>query len=399
MTSKLLAEVYRLHHIPLPPITLQALLQRGPIRPPAVRIIEWKQSEHKYQEWKVENAPAILQSARQLHREVPIRLARRIVELENLPSELLAMPNVGKIRGHMLTSFEKMIQSREIRTLEDEQRFMDMHTRIRREHRTVHADLAVAVQSMEKDPCPSAILDEFYDSRIGIRMLLDQHVASTKPVLGYSGLVADSCAPLKIAEDLIELVTPLWRSQLASVHTNSLGEPNSHLILPEIKLYGDQHATYRYIPQHIEIILLEVVKNAVMNSMNAWTKASNLKDNSTPPSVKIRFAGGKDSICIKVSDQGSGMTRDKANALLSYIRPKEAQNALKTRGHINQYDPVAADLEHRASGLTFYESFGLRVASRYARYFGGALTFMPMEKHGLDAYIYLNCLHEAKCDK
>lgn len=28
--AKVLAEVYRLHHIPLPPITLQALLKRGP---------------------------------------------------------------------------------------------------------------------------------------------------------------------------------------------------------------------------------------------------------------------------------------------------------------------------------------------------------------------------------
>lgn len=343
----------------------------------------------------MENAPAILQSAQRLHREVPIRLARRIVELENLPLELLAMPNVGKIRSHMLTSFEKMIQSDEIRTLEDEATFMEMHRRIRRDHRTVHADLAAAVQAMEKDPCPSDILDEFYDSRIGIRMLLDQHVASTKPVLGYSGLVADSCGPLQIAEDLIDRVTPLWRSQLASVHPNNRGEPNKHLILPEIKLLGDKHATYRYIPQHIEIILLEVVKNAVMNSMNAWTKSSNLQKLSTPPPVEIQFAGGKHAICIKVSDTGGGMTREEANALLSYNRPKATHIALKSRDHIHQYDPVAADLEHRASGLAFFESFGLRVASRYARYFGGALTFMPMEKWGVDAYIYLNCLHQA----
>lgn len=34
--AKVLAEVYRQHHIPLPPITLQALLQRGPRATPAV---------------------------------------------------------------------------------------------------------------------------------------------------------------------------------------------------------------------------------------------------------------------------------------------------------------------------------------------------------------------------
>jgi hypothetical protein len=34
--AKVLAEVYRLHHIPLPPITLQALLKRGPRFAPGV---------------------------------------------------------------------------------------------------------------------------------------------------------------------------------------------------------------------------------------------------------------------------------------------------------------------------------------------------------------------------
>jgi hypothetical protein len=30
VAQKVLAEVYRLHHIPLPPITLETLIQRGP---------------------------------------------------------------------------------------------------------------------------------------------------------------------------------------------------------------------------------------------------------------------------------------------------------------------------------------------------------------------------------
>ncbi len=81
------------------------------------------------------------------------------------------------------------------------------------------------------------------------------------------------------------------------------------------------------------------------------------------------------------------MTRDDANNLFAYhrARPSAATKA---------YDPIAAALENRARQMEFLDSFGLRIASLYARYFGGELSLMPMEGHGVDAYIYMNCLTE-----
>ena len=90
-------------------------------------------------------------------------------------------------------------------------------------------------------------------------------------------------------------------------------------------------------------------------------------------------------MCVKVSDMGGGSTRNEANALLDYYRTATSPPS-------SGYDPVVEALERRASGLDFSESFGLRIAQLYAKYFGGELAIMPMEGHGVDSYIYMNCL-------
>lgn len=324
-------------------------------------------------QWREANAPQIVTSAQLLHREVPIRLARRIVDLENLPDELPDAPSVLEMRRLLLHSFESLIQFPLPHNLESERKFVEMHRNLRVEHVNMHRSISAAIKDLDYEPEGlSESLDNFYNSRIGIRMLLDQHVAAQTPVPGFTGLVADKSSPVKIAENIIDTASPLWQQSLGGAK------------LPEFKITGDPEAGYRYIPQHIEIILTEVFKNAVINSLNA----PEAKNGKTPPPVSVFVSGGAHGVCIKVSDVGGGMTRDEANARFSYYQSA----ATSSTGKANAYDPVSSVLESRAGGLDFADSFGLRIASLYASYFGGALSLMPMEGHGVDAYIYMNCL-------
>lgn len=128
----------------------------------------------------------------------------------------------------------------------------------------------------------------------------------------------------------------------------------------------------------------------VINSLAATSSAS-----PTPPPVTVLVAGGAHGVCIKVSDVGGGMTRQQANGLFSYRQASSSSSASSSSlstADSRKYDPVAAALDRRASGLDASHSFGLRIASLHAQYFGGALSLMPMEGHGVDAYIYMNCL-------
>jgi hypothetical protein len=57
-----------------------------------------------------ENESIIVKSAQALHREIPIRLARRIVDLENLTENLPETSSIQKLRTILLSSFEQMIK-------------------------------------------------------------------------------------------------------------------------------------------------------------------------------------------------------------------------------------------------------------------------------------------------
>lgn len=374
--QRVLAEVYRLHHVPLPSITLQALLQRGP-RAASELVHQLASDEQARHKWKKDNEARIVESAQLLHREVPIRLARRIVDLENLPNGLPDAPSIVKLRQNLLKSFEEMIDFPQPRSLDDDAQFIAMHQRIRAEHGSMHSNLSEALRDLKHEPEGlSELLDDFYYSRIGIRMLVDQHISAQNPVPGFSGIIADACSPMEVAKNVVEKVRPLWQAKLAEHQ------------LPEFHITGQLHATYRYIPSHTEIILSEVLKNAVRNSVQACTSSER-----TPQPVSVLVAGGAQGMCIKVSDQGGGMTREDATNLFSYIQspgPSQADAPSTSQ----QYDPVAAAIDSRASELDFLDSFGLRISSLYAQYFGGALALMPVEGHGVDAYIYLNCLTE-----
>lgn len=245
---------------------------------------------------------------------------------------------------------------------------MDLHRRIRDEHATMHHTLWDAIKELSYEPEGlTESLDNFYNSRIGIRMLVDQHLAAQTPTEGFTGIVADHASPMAIARELIDEVTPVWKAGLEATGQT----------LPEFQLSGQDDATYRYVPQHLELILSEVLKNAVFNSVEHSA--------TSPPPINILVAGGANGVCIKVSDFGGGMTRAQANGLLSYHQSY-------TKSGTSHYDPVAAAIDRRALGMDFLDSFGLRIASLYAQYFGGALSLMPLEGVGVDAYIYMNCL-------
>ncbi|KAF1793881.1 Branched-chain alpha-ketoacid dehydrogenase kinase/Pyruvate dehydrogenase kinase, N-terminal [Phytophthora cactorum] len=239
--AKVLAEVYRLHHIPLPPITLQALLKRGPHASPAIAA-------------SLQNDPQALSKWR-----------------ENLPDELPQAEPIVSLREQLLDSFDRLMSCPLPANLTSERDFVELHSKIRKQHATMHGNIAEAVQALEYEPQGlSESLDNFYNSRIGIRMLVDQHIAAQTPKPGSRASSMTRRRPLRSHGTLCKRCVRCGR------RVN--GEQ-----LPEIIVSGDEDATYRYVPQHIEIILTEVFKNAVLNSVAAAKRTGT----SSPPPVNV----------------------------------------------------------------------------------------------------------------
>lgn len=109
---------------------------------------------------------ARLSSACWLHRELPIRLAHRVRELEELPLGLAAMPSVIEVRDMYKRSFADIVHSPQPDSIEDEQAFSEQLAHIRTRHDSVVKLIARGVLELKERHGQCS-------SHYGIRSFLD----------------------------------------------------------------------------------------------------------------------------------------------------------------------------------------------------------------------------------
>eukprot|EP01018_Ginkgo_biloba_P014140 Gb_36900 [translate_table: standard] len=215
----------------------------------------------------------LLLSAQFLRKELPKRLACRVLELENLPYGLSSKAPVLKpifqynlqgtmipisrciclvplqfdvsecqVRDWYVESFKDLCEFPEIQGSEDELRFTDMINQIKVRHNKVVPTMAMGVQLIKQDlghkiglndlPEVHQFLDRFYMSRIGVRMLIGQHVAlhEPDPLPGYIGLICTRTSPMKVAQRAID--------DARSLCMNTYGSA------PQVHVYGDPNFTF-----------------------------------------------------------------------------------------------------------------------------------------------------------
>lgn len=128
----------------------------------------------------------LIQIATFLRRELPVRLARRVIELQELPEGLHAMPSVQRVREWYMQSFVDIRRSRAPVDPETEAEFNDLLHKIYDRHAPTLITMARGVFELRQTMVQrqggnfefgdvSSIhefLDKFYMSRIGIRILI-----------------------------------------------------------------------------------------------------------------------------------------------------------------------------------------------------------------------------------
>eukprot|EP00606_Chrysophyceae_sp_TOSAG23-5_P001344 GSChrysophyteH2.ASY1.ANO1.569.1 assembled CDS len=217
-------------------------------------------------------------------------------------------------------------------------------------------------------------LDEFYHSRIGIRILIGQYLEIRKPKTEDSdpmmiGLISQKCNVAEIAERAAADA----RYMCDRVHGDS----------PEIIIIGRTDLTFAYLPTHIEYMLLELLKNSV----RATVETHGI---DKMPRIKIIIADSEDNeeCVIKISDEGGGIPRSNMNKIWSFLFTTADPAILESILDEDQGSDFS--LSSPLAGL----GYGIPISRNYCRYFGGDLTIMSMEGYGTDSYIYLPKLRE-----
>ncbi|KAI8846641.1 mitochondrial branched-chain alpha-ketoacid dehydrogenase kinase-domain-containing protein [Chytridium lagenaria] len=230
----------------------------------------------------------MLHATQFIHNELPIRLARRVVELENLPDHLSSMPSIHRVKNWYSQSFQdlvefprpeefgipkelasaKLVSDRPVsagpinvryynpmseerlppEVAQYNKKFVTCIENIKKRHDPVATTIAKGIQELKEH---WSFLDRFYMSRIGIRMLIGQHVALAKASVKYVGIICTKTSIRKVALEAAENARVvcqdfygLWGG-------------------PEIRLLGKDDVEFMYVPSHLHHMLFELLKNSL----------------------------------------------------------------------------------------------------------------------------------------
>ncbi|KHN44996.1 pyruvate dehydrogenase (acetyl-transferring) kinase, mitochondrial-like isoform X2 [Glycine soja] len=322
----------------------------------------------------------LLISAQFLHKELPIRIARRAIELHTLPHGLSHRPPVLKVpllHYWYLDSFREIRSFPEMKNMNDEKEFTELIKSIKVRHNNVVPTMALGVQQLKnvfEDPDEiDEFLDRIYMSRIGIRMLIGQHVElhNPNPPPSCVGYIHTNMSPVNVARNASEDARSMCYGEYGSA--------------ADVRIYGDPDFTFPYVPAHLHLMVFELVKNSLRAVQDHFMDS----DEVAPP-IRIITADGIEDVTIKVSDEGGGIPRSGLPKIFTYLY-STARNA-----SWDENEPSDLGTTDNISVKMAGNGYGLPICRLYARYFGGDLQVISMEGYGTDAYLHLSRLGDSQ---
>mmetsp|Transcript_25724 Transcript_25724/g.29392 ORF Transcript_25724/g.29392 Transcript_25724/m.29392 type:complete len:436 (+) Transcript_25724:132-1439(+) len=326
-----------------------------------------------------------------LRRELPIRLAHRIQDLDGVPY-MKDMPSVLAVKQLYTQSFLEISEMEDkITNSELESQLAWLVETIYNRHSKVLVQMArgayefrdairsgqfpelslkehatVGFSHMEST---HEFLDRFYLCRIGIRVLIGQYLALRQPPMEhYIGIICSQTSPYEIVKRAIDDASFMCNRKYGDA--------------PEVIMTGKLEQTFPYVPTHLHYIMLELLKN----SMRATVDWHGIDAMDFPP-IKVVIADGDDNedVVIKISDEGGGIPRSNMKKIWSYLFTTADPAIQQGMVALNQDDHA---IDSPLAGL----GYGLPISRSYCRYFGGDISIMSMEGHGTDAFVYLRRL-------
>ncbi|GMM35473.1 hypothetical protein DASC09_027980 [Saccharomycopsis crataegensis] len=370
------------------------------------------------------NVGTLFRASQFVVEELPIRLAHRIKELDHLPNGLSLNPSIVEVKHWYAKSFDELTSLPRPQIAGDLKKLLyptsinDHHrkyyvdlpdtiycssdiyeyndlvtntlTKIKKRHDPTVATIAKGVlewKHLTKGPdvIDSSIqqfLDRFYMSRIGIRMLIGQHIALNKEPLrdDYVGIICKHTNVGDLAQDAIENARYICEQYFGLYEA------------PKVELYCADNIEFMYVPSHLMHMLFEILKNSLRATveyhlMKQQQQQQQLKGDAFDiynlefPPIKVIVANGNEDITIKISDEGGGIPRSAMPLIWTYLYTTAKD--IPDIDNIGENEFIAP-----MAGL----GYGISLSRLYARYFGGDLKLISMEGYGTDAYIHLNKL-------
>uniref|UniRef100_A0A2P2I0J7 Protein-serine/threonine kinase n=2 Tax=Hirondellea gigas TaxID=1518452 RepID=A0A2P2I0J7_9CRUS len=331
----------------------------------------------------------VLKSAQYLQKELPVRIAQRIVDFRNLPFIVGCNPIILGVHELYIRAFNILHYFPPIETDEDEREFSIKLQELLEDHKDVVSKLAEGFRDCRRHIINEQFVANFLDttltSRLSIRMLAQHHLTlrSNKP--NYVGII-NMAMPLK---DVIERNSKF----VSRMSLHKYGR------VPTIKMSGLVDATFPYIELPLEYIVPELLKNAVRATIESHPE---VEEQHLPP-IHITIASNEIDFVIRISDRGKGIPHHLMRRVLEYnfstagpnpqAKSPESDSNSSSPGNGLFSDMMEAVNPGPVGGPMHGFGFGLPTSRAYARFMGGSLEVQTMQGLGTDVYLRLKHIH------
>ncbi|KAK9239479.1 branched-chain alpha-ketoacid dehydrogenase [Lipomyces kononenkoae] len=335
---------------------------------------------------------ALIQNARMVREIILSSLSRRIVAVRNLPYIMVLNPNISKIYNIYLHSVNVVYESgTKLETKEDNDRFVQALQNMIETHTNAIPTLAKGFaesQTYISSDETNRFLDVHLHDRIGTRLLAKHHIALTKQSAQdarrdarFIGLVDTNLSPAELCREITWFLSDVCDLQYG--------------MRPSMTIDVGEDVRVAYIPEHLEYILTELLKNsfrATIEQFLGMTPASQyrikhgLQREVVPHPVAVTIVRTANGVVIRLRDRGGGIQEDNLKRIWGYSEStfeEEERDGFKT---LNSPPPsVTGTGGSTMAGL----GYGLPLSRAYAEYFGGSIDLETCFGWGTDVYLHL----------
>mmetsp|Transcript_2165 Transcript_2165/g.4920 ORF Transcript_2165/g.4920 Transcript_2165/m.4920 type:complete len:447 (+) Transcript_2165:180-1520(+) len=351
------------HRTAIQPMTMQALLQTNSY-----------------------GDSALIKNAEWVRQQLSIRLAHRLYDFHRLPFIVIGNPFVRQTYDTYYMTFAKLLKVPSIDSKKAETDFIKFLEEQRGAHDRTVDFMGQGLKQLQM-VCPDlkidAFLDRFFLFRISRRTMIDHLVALHYPRSGWAGCINLECKPADVIRDRAEEVRESCR------HTYG--------IAPLCNIGGNINTAFPFIPEHLSLIVIEILKNSMRATVEFYTMGNSLQspledsppplitDESELPPVVVDVFKGKEDVIIKISDKGGGIPPAKLAKIWEFGY-STVSDSNANFGAANQVNLAGNFIRADMAGY----GFGLPLSRAFARYFGGDLTVQSYMGVGTDVIITLN---------
>ncbi|KAL8706794.1 MAG: hypothetical protein Q9201_000220 [Fulgogasparrea decipioides] len=368
------------------------------------------------------SADALFSSANFILSLLPIRLAHRIQALRNLPFIVVSNPHIARIYNNYVHSLSTLLPYRErrITNLEDEIQFTEVMADLVQTHSNTIPILARGFLECRKYINPADVtrfLDEHLRTRIGTRLIAEQHIAlhlSSQPHNGgattpqehdqssYIGVIDTALRPAEIVRHCEAFVGEICELKYG--------------VRPTVVINGQPDTVMTHVPTHLEYIVTELLKNAFRATVESGkerepvvvtiaaapdtTDTTPLATNSLQTDHQLANLSSTPGVTIRIRDRGGGISPEVLPSIWAYSFTTFADEDVMDKGISNSSSSGngTTDALNAVSGASGDSSslaglgYGLPLGRAYAEHFGGGVQVQSLWGWGTDVYLKLKGL-------